>query len=110
MSKHPLLRGNLETIILALLEDKTEMYGYEIVQEVNKVANGTLDIKEGALYPMLHKLEAKGILNTRLATVGNRRRKYYTLTQEGNSYAQEKKTEFQEFAKAMFLILNPKLT
>ena len=74
MSKK-LYRGSLETIILKLLADNKEMYGYEITQVVKEMTEGTLELTEGALYPALHKLEGKGILTTETKFIGNRYRK-----------------------------------
>ena len=59
MSTNPLLKGSLQTIILKLLEDNDQMYGYEITQKVKEVSEGEIMLTEGALYPALHKLEAR---------------------------------------------------
>jgi PadR family transcriptional regulator PadR len=61
---------------------------------------------EGALYPALHKLEADGFLTTEKKTVGNRVRKYYSLTQSGNSSAKEKIEELKEFMETLKTIVN----
>lgn len=70
-------------IILSILS-KGEAYGYQIIQEVKKVSNGQLEWSEGALYPVLHKLEKKGLI-TSSWKVGetNRKRKYYLLSKTG---------------------------
>ena len=54
---------------------------------------------EGALYPTLHAMEAKGILTTEVVNVGNRIRKYYTVTESGQQMADEKVSEFSEFRR-----------
>ena len=109
MKVHPLLRGSLETIILSLLAENNEMYGYEITKNVKESTEGELNITEGALYPALHKLETKGMLTIRYETVNNRRRKYYSLTEEGGNYQKEKVSEFQEFVANMARVLNSKV-
>ena len=53
-----LFKGTLQTIILNLLSENERMYGYEITQKVKFITQGELLLKEGALYPALHKLEA----------------------------------------------------
>ncbi|MBT8221379.1 MAG: PadR family transcriptional regulator [Bacteroidia bacterium] len=109
MVNSKLLRGNLETIVLKLLEDHMEMYGYEITQKVKDLTLNEIQLTEGALYPILHKLEGEGILTTRIANIGNRKRKYYKLTPEGNDRVTQKVDEFEVFVQSMHLILNPKL-
>ena len=64
MYNKELTKGTLQPIILKLISDSDKMYGYEITQEVKKLTLGKIDISEGALYPILHKLEAQGVLET----------------------------------------------
>ncbi|MFW5755011.1 MAG: PadR family transcriptional regulator, partial [Tangfeifania sp.] len=66
-----------------MLKDNGKMYGYQITREVEKITSGELVITEGALYPTLHKLEAKGLLSVEIKKVNNRPRKYYLLTENG---------------------------
>jgi DNA-binding PadR family transcriptional regulator len=56
MRQTNLYKGSLTTIVLKLLSETTKMYGYEITQKVKAIT-------EGALYPLLHKLEAENIIN-----------------------------------------------
>lgn len=102
MSHTPLYKGSLITIIMQLLDKEGAMYGYEITQKVKDLTNGTLDIKEGALYPLLHKLEASGHLRVFAKTVDNRVRKYYELTAQGT---EENLTKIQEL-QAYFQMMN----
>ena len=51
-----LLRGSLDTIILKLLDEHDEMYGYQITQLVKELTAGEMKLTEGALYPALHRL------------------------------------------------------
>lgn len=102
-----LYRGSLETIILKLLVDKEEMYGYELTQIVKEMTKGQLNLTEGALYPALHKLEAKGILSTETKNIGNRHRKYYSLTKKGKKEVPKLITEMENYLRTIQLILNP---
>lgn len=108
MSTNPLLKGTLQTIILKLLEDNAEMYGYEITQKVKEVTAGEIMLTEGALYPALHKLEADGFLETFTQVVDNRVRKYYRLTQEGGKEVTSKLSEAQSFIEQLQALLNLK--
>lgn len=108
MSTNPLLKGTLQTIILKLLEDNTEMYGYEITQKVKEISEGDVMLTEGALYPALHKLEADGFLETFTQVVDNRVRKYYRLTEQGGKEATNKLNEAQAFIDQLQTLLNLK--
>jgi DNA-binding PadR family transcriptional regulator len=104
-----LFRGSLDTIIIKLLSDKNEMYGYEITQRVKELTSGEFKITEGALYPALHRLEAKGLLETSSRNIGNRIRKYYRLTESGETEVSSILSEMDQFIETMQLLMNPKL-
>jgi PadR family transcriptional regulator PadR len=108
MNANPLLKGSLQTIILKLLEDNSQMYGYEITQRVKEISEGEIVLTEGALYPALHKLEADGFLETFTQVVDNRVRKYYRLTDAGGKEVISKLTEAQAFIDQLQVLLNLK--
>lgn len=110
MKNASLYKGCLNTIIMKLLEEKGRMYGYEITQKVKAITLGELNITEGALYPALHKLEAKGLLEVEVEKVDNRLRKYYKLTERGTKETVNRLAELEEFIKNMQNIVNPKLS
>lgn len=103
-----LFKGTLSTIILNLLNQNGRMYGYEITQKVKAITGGDLNLKEGALYPALHKLEAEGLLETSTEVVDNRVRKYYALSSHGEKAAAEKICEAEKFIDSLQLLLNLK--
>ncbi len=105
-----LLRGSLDTIILKLLSERDEMYGYEITSMVKEITQGEMQLTEGALYPALHRLEGKGILTTEVRSIGNRMRKYYRLTEEGKTEVNNSLSAMKDFIQSINLIMNPKLT
>jgi PadR family transcriptional regulator PadR len=109
MSNNQLYRGSLTTIILRLLEQEGKMYGYEITQKVKEITGGRMDIKEGALYPSLHKLQAEGHLTVAAEKVENRIRKYYSLTPQGKKQTLTMLSELREYMENMQAITNPKL-
>ena len=102
-----LFRGSLETIVLKLLSENKEMYGYEITQKVKEMTVGEVKITEGALYPTLHKLEGKGLLDTTTKNIGNRYRKYYSLTKKGEKEKVALLEDMAVYMQSMQLILNP---
>jgi len=105
MHSSELLKGSLQTIILKLLADNKKMYGYEITQKVKELSDGSLQLTEGALYPMLHKLEAAGLLSTEKVQMGRRVRKYYSLTPEGKDSVLKRVEDFEAFISTMFKVL-----
>ncbi|MFY7908878.1 MAG: PadR family transcriptional regulator [Emticicia sp.] len=107
MNQH--IKGSLSTIILKLLHDNGRMYGYEITQKVKEITHEDIQITEGALYPILHKLEAEEVLTAETEKVEGRVRKYYKITPKGNVIAVDRIAELRAFAENLNLILNPKL-
>ncbi|WP_255607615.1 PadR family transcriptional regulator [Pedobacter polysacchareus] len=105
-----LFKGTLQTIILNLLAENQRMYGYEITQKVKSITQGELLLKEGALYPALHKLEAEGLLETTTEVVENRVRKYYSLSMDGEIAVVNKLQEAKDFMLNLQLLLNLKLS
>jgi PadR family transcriptional regulator PadR len=77
------LDGNVETFLLAIIASEPS-YGYAIVKELNKRAQGLLELGEGTVYPVLHRLEAKKLISANWRTADNgRNRKYYHITPKG---------------------------
>lgn len=108
-SSNEFLRGTLKTIILKLLHERGQMYGYEITQDVKERTNGEIKLTFGALYPVLHKLEQEGLLVTNSVEVDGRLRKYYSLTSVGVQTAYQKVSDFERFMEAMQTLLTPAL-
>jgi DNA-binding PadR family transcriptional regulator len=107
MNKSSLYKGCLEPIIMRLLSDNGRMYGYQITQMVKEITKGELKITEGALYPLLHRLEEQGILETESENIGNRVRKYYKLTNVGTKQTSAAMEELKTFMQSLQLIINP---
>ncbi|AYB33522.1 PadR family transcriptional regulator [Chryseolinea soli] len=110
MHSPELLKGTLQTIVLKVLKDHGKMYGYEITQRVKELSDGHILLTEGALYPALHKLEADGLLNTEVVSIGKRIRKYYSLTSPGKVQAKERVAEFVDFIQTMGSVLQIKMS
>ncbi len=96
-----LKRGSLELIVLHLLNGR-EAYGYEIVSELTSRTNGSLEVTDGTLYPVLYRLERAGLVAVRWETpVRGVPRKYYRLTDEGRRELTTLRREWMSFARAM---------
>jgi PadR family transcriptional regulator PadR len=101
MNNTELLKGTLGTIILKLLEEKGRMYGYEMVQLVKEMSGEKILVKEGSLYPALHKLEADKLLVAEEVYIGKRVRKYYSLTASGKTSAKASVDELLGFLQTI---------
>jgi len=108
MNQKELLKGTLNTIILRLLSERGKMYGYEITQCVKEMSEGKISIKEGSLYPALHKLEAEGNLTVEEVFIGKRVRRYYHLTDKGKNQVQIALTELHQFLETMKNLITSK--
>lgn len=107
MNSTELIKGTLTTIILKLLADEGKMYGYEITQRVKEISDGKILIKEGSLYPALHKLLDDGLVDVEKVYLGKRVRKYYKLTPQGQVQKEMQFAELQEFLKTIQHIVFP---
>ena len=100
-----LKRGSLELIVLHLLSPG-EAYGYEIVSKLTEQTNGSLEVTDGTLYPVLYRLERAGYVAVRWETPERGvPRKYYQLTDEGRDELERLREEWTTFAKAMARLL-----
>jgi PadR family transcriptional regulator, regulatory protein PadR len=96
-----LLKGSLDVLLLALLE-RGPMYGYQIVKEVRSRSVGVLELKEGSLYPALHRLERQDLIaGFWQARDDGADRRYYRLTARGMQAAQQKRAEWRRFMAAV---------
>ncbi|WNC15146.1 PadR family transcriptional regulator [Brevibacillus brevis] len=100
-----LMKGSTVILILTLL-DRKPMYGYEMSKEMEKHSDGVLSLKEGTLYPILHTLEADGMVDSYWSDgEGERKRKYYKITEAGKEHLNEKKQEWVSFRTAVDQVL-----
>ncbi len=100
-----LLTGSTAMLILKLLED-ADMYGYQIIEELNRKSKNVFALKAGTLYPLLHSLEQKELVAAYEKTAGNARvRKYYSITKKGRNYLHAKKEEWQLYTSAVNNVL-----
>lgn len=97
MKKNALYKGTLQNIILKLLVKEVKMYGYQMTQRAKELTQGELEMTEGALYPILHKLENDGIIYSSIETVNGRDRKYYFLTEKGKKQQVQQEAEMKSY-------------
>lgn len=95
-----LLTGTLEMLVLEVVSIG-ETYGYEISQTVLARSAGQVELKEGSLYPALHRLERQKLLGAVWREIDGRRRKYYRLTAAGRKGLEDRRQEWQSFSTAV---------
>ena len=99
-----LISGSTSMLLLRLLEEK-DMYGYEMIESLQKKSNNVFMLKAGTLYALLHSLEGKHYLTSYESEVNGKQRKYYSITKEGRKYLKARKEEWQEYQTAVLNVL-----
>jgi len=94
------LNGVPELLILGLLS-RRPMYGYELIQAIRQSSQGTLAFGEGCVYPILHRLEAGGLLAGRRQMVGGRNRIVYRVTAKGSKRFCHSATAWRQIVEAI---------
>ena len=96
-----LIGGSTTLMLLALLKTR-DMYGYEIIKELELLSESTFAFKEGTLYPVLHKLENGNLVKSyKKAGENGRERKYYQITKKGLLELEEQKAMWQTFSESV---------
>ena len=96
-----LITGTLEMIILDIVA-RAPSYGYPITQTALTESRGYFELKEGSLYPALHRLERQQLLASFWdKSEEGRRRKYYKITPQGRRSLKKKKDEWSRFTGAV---------
>jgi transcriptional regulator len=101
MAGSDLYTGSLELLVLKALS-WGPMHGYGIVRWLRESAGDTFLVHEGVLYPALHRMERKGLLDEEWATTdSNRQAKYYHLTPAGRAQLRAETARWQRYARVM---------
>ncbi|MGE5326055.1 MAG: PadR family transcriptional regulator [Deltaproteobacteria bacterium] len=94
-------KGSAELLILAILEARPR-HGYEISKLIEQRSGGAVRFHVASLYPLLYRLEKRGLLHGRwVEKAGQRRRRYYTLTPEGQKVLAAQRHGWQAFVEAI---------
>lgn len=89
-----LVAASAVPLILSILSEG-ESYGYTIIQRVRDLSDGEIAWTDGMLYPVLHRLEGQGVLESRWeASELGRKRKYYRLTAAGKVALDEQRKQW----------------
>jgi DNA-binding PadR family transcriptional regulator len=98
------LKGHLDGLVLATLRDEP-MHGYAVIEELKRRSGGEFALPEGTVYPVLHRLEHDGLLESTWSTAAGRRRRVYRLTRRGRESLGEQEAEWRRFAAAVEAVL-----
>ena len=96
MFSQEILKGTIKPLIIKMIKEEGEMYGYQITRKIKEISSEKILLTEGALYPALHRLVDDGILVAESKSIGNRERKYYSLTELGKQTAFSKLEEIKD--------------
>lgn len=89
-----LVAASATPMVLGILAEG-ESYGYAVLRRINELSGGELDWTEGLLYPLLHRLERLGhVESSWQAVTGERRRKYYRITRTGLAELAEQRRQW----------------
>lgn len=98
------LRGHLEGMILAILEAEP-MHGFNIVKQLQERGEGSLNLREGTIYPVLYRMEGAGLIQARWDESQRDRlgpkRKVYSLKKKGHRQLAQARRQWQQFVQVV---------
>jgi transcriptional regulator len=98
-------QGTLDLLILKAVALEPQ-HGWAISERLHQISSATLQIRQGSLYPALHRLERRGWIKSRWATSDNNRRaKYYQLTAKGRAQLEAQTTAWRKLAATIGQVL-----
>lgn len=104
------LSGSVEMLVLQIAEGGPT-YGYEITQQVMRRSAGYFELKEGSLYPALHRMERRGLLESFWEDKETgRRRKFYRITAAGAKSLEEQRASWRDFVSGVNGVLGVEAT
>ena len=108
-TRHEVLQGTLDLIVLKTLKTLGPLHGYGIAQRVQQVSDGLLSLNQGTLYPALLRLEQRGWIASEYgASENNRRARFYSLTKAGAKQLAEELESWRLTVSLMTRLLEAK--
>ena len=105
--RRELLKGNTEILILSMLAEDLK-YGYQLVREMTSRSSGYFHLKQGTLYPALHRMERDGYVESMwIASPSHQTRRYYRITARGLERLRSMIREWDIFAEAFDTVARP---
>ena len=104
--RNELLKGTLDLLILKSLSTAS-LHGWDIAKRIAVVSKDRLSLKQGSLYPALHRLEGRGWIDSKWGVSdAGRSAKFYHLTRSGRKQLAAEKAHWNSFTAAMASVLN----
>ena len=101
-----LVQGTLDMLILKTVALEPA-HGWAIAQRIRQISKDVLQVRQGALYPALHRLEQQGWIKAEWGeSENNRRAKYYSLTRAGRKYLESEHANWERLSEAIGLVMN----
>ena len=98
-------QGTLDLLILKAIALEPQ-HGWAISERLHQISSAALLVRQGSLYPALHRLERRGWIKARWGTSeNNRRAKYYALTRRGRAQLETETTAWRKLAAAVAQVL-----
>lgn len=98
-------QGTLDLLILKTIALEPQ-HGWAISERLHQISSATLRIRQGSLYPALHRLERRGWIKARWSTSDNNRRaKYYELTRKGRTQLETETSAWRKLSAAIARVL-----
>ena len=102
-----LVAASSTPLVLAILAEG-DSYGYAILKRVRELSGGALEWTDGMLYPVLHRLERAGHIDSEWDTAeSGRRRKYYRITDAGRKHLAEERRQWRTVDETLRNIWSP---
>lgn len=101
-----LLRGSLDLMALSILS-RGSTYGYELQQQLREASRDLVQVQAGTLYPLLHRLEADGLIRSKWDEGEGRKRKWYELTAAGRKRLVAQTREWDQYVACIQTVLAP---
>jgi PadR family transcriptional regulator, regulatory protein PadR len=103
-------KGSADLLILALVDEQA-LHGYDIARRIDARSDGTLRFTLASLYATLYRLEERGLLRGRwVEKAGQRRRRYYRITDDGRQVLAAQREEWSRFIAALSQVAGVKAT
>ena len=101
MRNRELQKGSTELLLLSLVEHEPR-HGYELSKLIESRSKGVLKVHVASLYPLLYRLEKRGVIEGRwVEKAGQRRRRFYRITAEGKRVLAAQRETWRAFARAV---------
>ena len=101
-----LLQGTLDLLVLQALNRGQALHGYAVSGWIHDRSGDALLVEEGALYPALHRLERRRLVQAEWGlSENNRRARYYKLTARGKKQLESETQSWKRYAEAVFRVL-----